>query len=143
MTTGLAAALLALPQAALADVRSAAFANGADPMQPRGQMFVGATLRLGFGATSAPPQAALRMAGAVARTGEALRVGDGIALSLTRGRARPVFTLGNVEGRILAERAHMSGTTKALVIGGVVLAVGVIAVAIAAKNAEFDVFGEE
>ena len=132
------ASLLALTVASApadaADVRGAAFGNSREGAASAPFLFTGATLRLGFdGHTSRTPELALRMSDARASAGNAMQIGEGIALSSSIG-SKPRLSIAGQDSRVLTRRMEMSGGTTALVIGGVVVAALVVAVA----SANFD-----
>jgi hypothetical protein len=130
MIASLLAYSIAAAPANAADVRAAAFGTGTGGVVAQPFLFGGATLRLGFdGRTAERPQFAMRLAGAARGPDLHLRIGEGLALSAD-GKAKPRITLDGQDGRLIGKRLGMSdGATAAVVIGGLVLVGGIVALA--------------
>jgi hypothetical protein len=128
LATFTAIASLAAP--AMADVRTAAFADGADRSPIQTSVFAGATLRIGLDRKSGEPRhrASLGISGmALDPATSSFQVGQGIELSLS-GAGKPALMLGGSDAGDLWRTANMSGGGKAaLIVGGVALALGVAA----------------
>ncbi|HEX2802777.1 MAG TPA: hypothetical protein VHN55_02150 [Sphingomicrobium sp.] len=107
----------------------AAFQTSADRSMSQPFMFTGATVRLSLdGRKATRPQLAMRFAGGTASAGVAPRIGEGIAFSTVAG-AKPRLTIAGQDAKILGKTSNMSdGGKAALIVGGVLLAVGALVV---------------
>ena len=123
-------ALAAMTSPALADVRTAAYAGGADRAPLQTSMFAGATVRIGFDRKADEPRhrVSLGFSGMARDPGaSAFQVGKGLELSLS-GRGKPTLFIGGSDAGELWKAAKMSGGGKtALIVGGAVAVLGIAA----------------
>lgn len=117
--------LMASPAAA--GVRAAAYASSADSHSAQTSMFAGATYRVGFDHRDSRPRgrAAINIAGMSRTPTAGFKIGQGLELSGGRTGKPALFLAGQDVGEFKG-KAQLSGTTTALIVGGVIL-VGVVA----------------
>ena len=122
-------AIAGLATPATADVRTAAYAGGAERGAIQTSLFAGATIRIGLNRqTGERYRTSLGINGMARDPGASgFQVGQGLELSLTSG-GKPSLFLGGTDAGELWRAANMSGGGKtALIVGGVALALGVAA----------------
>lgn len=114
---------------ALGSVRDAAFSSSADRPAAQTSVFAGATYRVGLDrrAAEARGRASLKVAGMSNAPGSPdFRFGNG--LEITAGRTgKPAVHLAGQDIGQLNRKAQLSGTTTALIVGGVLIAAAVTA----------------
>ena len=121
-------ALLSLAAPAHADVHTAAFTGASDRAPTQTSMFVGATFRIGLNGKPNEPRyrAGLGFSGMTRNPNTSeLRVGQGLELSLA-GNRKPTIRLTGSDVGVLWQTAKLNdGGKTALIVVGVVAAVGV------------------
>jgi len=117
---------------AIASVREAAFATSAEQQRAQTSVFVGATWRIGLDRRAGEPRgrALLALTGMTRTPSAEVRFGRGLEISGGQG-GTPLVSMGGQDlGQVKAKAKLSGGTTAAIVIGVLVVAAVVAAVAI-------------